>query len=147
MSEHFQYLKEGLAADLVNQVMEDFHLDMEKALDVVYSSALFEKLSKPETGLYKQGPVAPTLLFLKGVSAKTGVFALTLHFFGTVGAGREEEKIIAKRFIGTKMPGAFASGYFCGDKEIRKFTTIPFIDPCFNGFYCVFLQTELCNYG
>ena len=57
MSEHFQYLKEGLVADLVNQVMEDFHLDMEKALDVVYSSALFEKLSNPETGLYKQGPV------------------------------------------------------------------------------------------
>lgn len=57
MSEHFQYLKEGLVADLVNQVMEDFHLDMEKALDVVYSSALFEKLSNPETGLYIQGPV------------------------------------------------------------------------------------------
>ena len=57
MSEHFQYLKEGLVADLVNQVMEDFHLDMEKALDVVYSSAHFEKLSNPETGLYKQGPV------------------------------------------------------------------------------------------
>ena len=57
MSEHFQYLKEGLVADLVNQVMEYFHLDMEKALDVVYSSALFEKLSNPETGLYKQGPV------------------------------------------------------------------------------------------
>ena len=57
MSEHFQYLKEGLVADLVNQVMEDFHFDMEKALDVVYSSALFEKLSNPETGPYKQGPV------------------------------------------------------------------------------------------
>lgn len=55
MSEHFQYLKEGLVADLVGKVMEDFHLDMEKALDVVYSSVLFEKLSEPDTGLYKQG--------------------------------------------------------------------------------------------
>ncbi len=56
MSGHFQYLKEGLVADLVAKVMEDYHLDMEKALDVVYSSALFEKLSNPDTGLYKQGP-------------------------------------------------------------------------------------------
>ena len=64
MSEHFQYLKEGLVADLVNRVMEDYHLDMEKALDVVYSSALFEKLSDPDTGLYKEGP-AYVYSFLK----------------------------------------------------------------------------------
>ena len=64
MSEHFQYLKEGLVADLVGLVMEDFHLDMEKALDVVYSSTLFEKLSDPNTGLYKQGP-AYVYSFLK----------------------------------------------------------------------------------
>ena len=64
MSEHFQYLKEGLVADLVNQVMEDFQLDMEKAFDVVYSSSLFEKLSDPYTGLYKQGP-AYVYSFLK----------------------------------------------------------------------------------
>ena len=56
MSSHFQYLKEGLVADLVNQVMVDYHLDIEKAIDVVYSSDLFEKLSNPATGLYKQGP-------------------------------------------------------------------------------------------
>ncbi|MBP5539473.1 MAG: hypothetical protein J6X69_06590 [Bacteroidales bacterium] len=64
MSEHFQYLKEGLVADLVNKVMDDYHLDMEKALDVVYSSALFEKLSDPDTGLYKEGP-AYVYSFLK----------------------------------------------------------------------------------
>lgn len=64
MSEHFQYLKEGLVADLVNRVMEDYHLDMEKALDVVYSSALFEKFSDPDTGLYKEGP-AYVYSFLK----------------------------------------------------------------------------------
>jgi len=57
MSEYFQYLKEGLVADLVNKVMEDYHLGIEDALDVVYSSALFEKLSDPDTGLYKQGSV------------------------------------------------------------------------------------------
>lgn len=64
MSEHFQYLKEGLVADLVNRVMEDYHFDMNKALDVVYSSVLFEKLSDPNTGLYKEGP-AYVYSFLK----------------------------------------------------------------------------------
>ena len=48
MSEHFQYLKEGLIADLVNQVMTDY---------IVYSSDVFQKLSDPATALYKEGPV------------------------------------------------------------------------------------------
>jgi len=56
MSEHFQYLKEGLIADLVNQVMVDYNLDLEKALDIVYSSDVFLKLSDPATALYKEGP-------------------------------------------------------------------------------------------
>ena len=56
MSEHFQYLKEGLLADLVDRVMTEYHLDLEKALDVVYSSEIFQKLSDPATGLFKEGP-------------------------------------------------------------------------------------------
>ena len=40
MSEHFQYLKEGLVVDLVDRVMTEYHLDLEKALDVVYSSEI-----------------------------------------------------------------------------------------------------------
>jgi hypothetical protein len=44
MSEHFQYLKEGLVADLVDRVIADYHLDLEKALDIVYSSEIFQKL-------------------------------------------------------------------------------------------------------
>lgn len=56
MSEHFQYLKEGLVADLVDRVMTEYHLDLEKALDVVYSSEIFQKLSEPATGLFKEGP-------------------------------------------------------------------------------------------
>ncbi len=31
----------------------------------------------------------------------------------------------------------------CGETEIRKFHLHPFRDPCFNGFYCVFLQTKV----
>lgn len=57
MSEHFQYLKEGLVADLVSYVMADYHLDLEKALDIVYSSEIFRNLSNPATALYKEGPV------------------------------------------------------------------------------------------
>ena len=56
MSEHFQYLKEGLVADLIDRVMADYHIGLEKALDIVYSSAIFRKLSDPETALYKEGP-------------------------------------------------------------------------------------------
>ena len=57
MSEHFRYLKEGLVADLVDRVMVDYHLDLEKALDLVYSSDIFQKLSDPATALFKEGPV------------------------------------------------------------------------------------------
>jgi len=64
MSEHFQYLKEGLVADLVERVMTDYHLELEKALDVVYSSEIFQKLSDPATGLFKEGP-AYVYSFLK----------------------------------------------------------------------------------
>lgn len=56
MSEHFQYLKEGLIADLVDHVMAEYHMDLERALDVVYSSEIFQKLSDPATALYKEGP-------------------------------------------------------------------------------------------
>ena len=56
MSENFQFLKEGLIADLVGRLMTDYNFDMEKALDVVYSSDTIQKLSDPATGLYKERP-------------------------------------------------------------------------------------------
>ena len=56
MSENFQFLKEGLIADLVGRLMTDYNFDMEKALDVVYSSDTLQKLSDSATGLYKEGP-------------------------------------------------------------------------------------------
>ena len=37
--------------------MVDYHLDLEKALDLVYSSDIFQKLSDPATALFKEGPV------------------------------------------------------------------------------------------
>ena len=57
MSEHFRYLKESLVADLVDRVIVDYHVDLEKALDLVYSSEVFQKLSDPATALFKEGPV------------------------------------------------------------------------------------------
>ena len=56
MSENFQFLKEGLIADLVGRLMSDYNFDMEKALDIVYSSDTIQKLSDPATGHYKEGP-------------------------------------------------------------------------------------------
>ena len=56
MSDNFQYLKEGLVADLIGRVMADYSFDLEKALDIVYSSEIFQKLSDPATLLYKEGP-------------------------------------------------------------------------------------------
>ena len=56
MSDNFQYLKEGLVADLIDRVMADYSFDLEKALDIVYSSEIFQKLSDPATLLYKEGP-------------------------------------------------------------------------------------------
>lgn len=56
MNDYFQFLKEGLIADLVDRVMADYNLDMEQAIDVVYSSDTFQKLSDPTTALYKEGP-------------------------------------------------------------------------------------------
>lgn len=72
MSEHFQFLKEGLIADLVGRIMADYDLDMETALDVVYSSDTFRKLSDPATALYKEGP-AYVYSFLKD-ELKNGKF-------------------------------------------------------------------------
>lgn len=41
--------------DLIAFLMEDKDMAMEDAMDTVYSSKVFEKLSDPATGLYLQG--------------------------------------------------------------------------------------------
>ena len=64
MSQHFQYLKEGLTIELVTHVMYDYQLDLVKALDVVYSAEILEKYNDPTTGLYTQS-AAYVYSFLK----------------------------------------------------------------------------------
>ncbi len=54
MNKEFEYMKEGLCADLTEYLMKDFNLDMEGALSTLYDSETYSKLSNPATGLYFQ---------------------------------------------------------------------------------------------
>lgn len=50
----FKYLKEGIASDLVELLMADNNLDLNKALDTLYESETYSKVCNPATGLYYQ---------------------------------------------------------------------------------------------
>jgi hypothetical protein len=47
-------LIEGVTQDLVTFLVEDEKLPIEVAMDKVYNSTLFDKLSDSETGLYRE---------------------------------------------------------------------------------------------
>lgn len=55
MSEQQREMLEYTTQDLASYLMEDHGLTMEEALDRVYSSQTFERLSRLETGLYLEG--------------------------------------------------------------------------------------------
>lgn len=50
----FQNMKEEIVKDLIARLMEEKGLSMHEAFDKVYTSSLFEKLNRPETGLFFQ---------------------------------------------------------------------------------------------
>lgn len=52
-----QFLIECLAKELIDMLMEDYQWDMQKCMDVLYSSETFAKLEDERTGLYYQGSV------------------------------------------------------------------------------------------
>lgn len=52
----FQYLKEQVTARMIEILTEEQNLPLEQAIDKVYSSDLFQKLSNAETGLFYQSP-------------------------------------------------------------------------------------------
>lgn len=54
MSKEFTYMKEGVAKDLVQYLMNDFQISTLDALDTLYDSETYAKLSNPSTGLYFQ---------------------------------------------------------------------------------------------
>lgn len=54
MTKEQQFLIDSIVEKLVLLVMKDFHANMLDALDMVYTSQLYEKLTDLETGLYLQ---------------------------------------------------------------------------------------------
>ena len=54
--QEFNRLKEQLTASLIQILVEEHGYSLEDALDLVYTSPIFEKLSNPNTGLFFQSP-------------------------------------------------------------------------------------------
>lgn len=54
MTKEFKYLKEGLSSDIVEFLIDDYGLDIERALNTLYESETYSKISEPSTGLYFQ---------------------------------------------------------------------------------------------
>ncbi len=50
------YMVEGMTRDLTVLLMERRHMTMPDALDTIYNSETYEKLSDPRSGLYFQAP-------------------------------------------------------------------------------------------
>lgn len=50
--EKSNYLAECITQDLIQYLMEDYNITMEKAMDIVYNSKIFEQLYDFETHLY-----------------------------------------------------------------------------------------------
>lgn len=50
----FEYMKEAIAADLAELLSIDLGLSISEALDILYNSETYLKLSDPKTGLYFQ---------------------------------------------------------------------------------------------
>jgi hypothetical protein len=52
----FDYMLEGMTRDLTVLLMERRNMPMTDALDTLYNSETYEKLSDPRSGLYFQSP-------------------------------------------------------------------------------------------
>ena len=50
--EKLNYLVECITQDVIQYLMEDYNITMEKAMEIVYNSKIFEKLNDFETHLY-----------------------------------------------------------------------------------------------
>ncbi len=52
----FDYMLEGMTRDLAVLLIDRRNMSMTDALDTVYNSETYEKLSDPRSGLYFQAP-------------------------------------------------------------------------------------------
>ena len=52
----FEYMKEGLVKDMAMLLIEERGMSMADALDTIYLSDTYAKLSEAATGLYYQSP-------------------------------------------------------------------------------------------
>ncbi len=50
----FNYMKEAMEADLAELLVKDFDVTITEALDTLYKSKTYLKLTNPNTGLYFQ---------------------------------------------------------------------------------------------
>ena len=53
-SQQIQIMKDDLAVELVECLINEFHYSPQEALDTLYTSDTFERLQDDETGLYYQ---------------------------------------------------------------------------------------------
>jgi len=56
MSKEQVFITDYLFAELVKLIMEYQRLPFQEALDLLYNSALYDKIANIETGLYLQSP-------------------------------------------------------------------------------------------
>jgi DNA-binding PadR family transcriptional regulator len=49
-------LIEGITQELIKFLCEDEDYSIDQAMEIVYNSKIFEKISDVETGLYKESP-------------------------------------------------------------------------------------------
>ena len=57
MNRESEMMIEGLAVDVIQLIMEKEGLDYAEAMDKLYTSDIFRKLERPETGRYYQSVV------------------------------------------------------------------------------------------
>ena len=54
--QHIQFMIEDMSLELLMILMQDYKMDMSKAMDTLYNSDTFERLLNIKTGLYYQSP-------------------------------------------------------------------------------------------
>ena len=57
MNKEKQFLVESLGKELIEMLMSDYGWDLQKSMDVLYSSETLAKLEDERSGLYYQGAI------------------------------------------------------------------------------------------